>query len=71
LQKKIFSYSMGLYITINGMNDKLKNSGESYIESPEDTLEMALDKALENFQYSPEILNHLKETLDQLNNTMT
>lgn len=62
---------MGLYITINGMNDKLKNLRESHIESPEDTLEMALDKALENFQYSPEILNHLKETLDQLNNTMT
>ncbi len=53
------------------MNDKLKNSGESYRESSRDSLEVALNKALENFQFSPEIAEHLERILQQLNNENT
>ena len=62
---------MGLYITINGMNDKLKNSRESFTESPNDIWEIALDTARKNLWFSPEIWNHLEETLKKLNNLIT
>jgi hypothetical protein len=62
---------MSPYVTINYMNDKEKNIWESVHETPNNTLELALNTARENFKHSPEVLAHLENTLALLKNTMS